>query len=135
MAPKLTPLRREILSVVQSEDKPLSAKQIMRRMLVQPNLSSIYRSLEYLVICNLLQSVSFSGIRHYFIGNKGKGHFIICKGCKEMITFDECIAEKLQKRIQERYHYTITDHVLYFEGFCTECRSHFEKREKTKEEG
>lgn len=133
MAPKMTSLRKEILSIVARGNRPLSAKHIMNRIRVRPNLSSIYRSLEYLVSCNMLQSVSFSGTRHYFVARKGRGHFIICKGCNEMIAFDECIAEKLQKRIQNKYHYTITDHVLYFEGFCTDCKSHFEKREKTEQ--
>jgi Fur family ferric uptake transcriptional regulator len=130
MAPKITALRKEILTAVENAKIPLSAKHIMKRIRARPNISSIYRSLEYLVTWNVLQSVSFSGTRHYFIANKGKGHFIICKGCNEMIAFDECIAEKLQKRIQNKYHYTITDHVLYFEGFCTECQTHFEKRDK-----
>ena len=133
MVQKLTALRKEIIAIIDGEDKPLSAKQIMKRIRTRPNLSSIYRSLEYLVTRNLLQSVSFSGMRYYFIGKKGKGHFIICKGCNEMIAFDECIAEKLQKRIQKKFDYTITDHVLYFEGFCTECKTHFEKREKTQQ--
>jgi Fur family ferric uptake transcriptional regulator len=133
MVPKLTALRKEILVIVEGENRPLSAKHIMKRIRTQPNLSSIYRSLEYLETWHLLQSVSFSGTRYFFISQKGKGHFIICKGCNEMIAFDECIAEKLQKRIQNRYHYTITDHVLYFEGFCTECKIHFEKRDKTQQ--
>lgn len=130
MASKLTDLRKEILAVVGAETRPLTVKHIMKKVRTQPNLSSIYRALEFLLDQNLVQSVSFSGTRHYFIARKGKGHFVICKGCNEMIAFDECIAERLQKRIQNRYHYTITDHVLYFEGFCPACRTHFEKREK-----
>lgn len=132
MTPKLTPLRREILSIVEGEERPLNVKHIMKRMHLHPNLSSIYRSCEYLVSWGLLQSVSFSGVRHFFAANKGKGHFIICKGCNEIIPFDECIAEKLQKRIQDKYHYIITDHVLYFEGFCADCKTHYEKRTKSK---
>ncbi len=131
MASKLTPLRKEILAIVEREERPLNVKHIMQRIHLNPNLSSIYRSCEYLVTRNLLQSVSFAGVRHYFIANRGRGHFIICKGCNEIITFDECIAEALQKRIQDKYHYAITDHVLYFEGLCPDCRNHYAKRAKT----
>ena len=45
-----------------------------------------------------------------------------------MITFDECVVENLQKKIQKQYDYTITDHVLYFEGLCTECRNYLHKK-------
>jgi Fur family ferric uptake transcriptional regulator len=132
MAPKLTPLRKEILALIEREERPLNAKHIMQRVHLHPNLSSIYRSCEYLVTRHLLQSVSFSGVRHYFLAKRGRGHFIICKGCNEIITFDECIAEALQKRVQDKYDYTITDHVLYFEGFCPDCKTHYVKRAHTK---
>ena len=130
MDAKLTRLREEILRVVNDAENPLSVKQIKNRIQAYPNLSSIYRALDFLSEKNLVHSLSFSGMAYYFTGKKGSGHFLICKGCNEMIEFEDCVADGLQKKIQKMYDYVITDHILFFEGFCTECRTHFSKKER-----
>jgi Fur family ferric uptake transcriptional regulator len=128
MKTRLTRLRKEILHLIEKAKKPLSVKIIKNRLVRKPNLSSIYRALEFLEKKNLIQRVSFSGISYYYKREEGQGHFLICKECNEMISFDDCIAENLQKKIQKEYGYKITDHVLYFEGLCTECRNYLHKK-------
>ena len=109
---KLTRLREEILRVVNDAEKPLSVKQIKNRIQAYPNLSSIYRALDFLSEKNLVHSLSFSGMAYYYTGKKGSGHFLICKGCNEMIEFEDCVADGLQKKIQKMYKLLLVSDLL-----------------------
>jgi Fur family ferric uptake transcriptional regulator len=130
MKSRLTKLRREILGVIERAERPLNAKTIRHRTSSKPDLSTIYRALDFLTMKRLIHTVSFSGIRYFFIGKKGHGHFLICKECHEIQEFDDCVVASLQKKIQNKYNYSITDHVLYFEGLCAECQQHVSKKRK-----
>ncbi len=130
MKSRLTDFKKEVLSVIDKAEKPLIAKAILNRMNSEPNLSTIYRALDFLRRKKYIQSVSFSGVKFYFTGKKGNGHFLVCKECHEIIEFEDCIALNLQKKIQEQYDYKITDHVLYFKGLCPECQKYLKRKEK-----
>ncbi len=128
MRPRLTELRKEIAGVVSGAEKPLNVKAILERIDSQPNLSTVYRALEFLEKKNFVQSVSlFDGTRLYYSG-KRHIHFVICEDCREILEFDACAAKKIQEMIETQYRYTVTDHVLYFKGFCEDCRRAREKR-------
>ncbi len=130
MKSRLTDLRKEILDVIDEAEKPLNVKLIQKRLKFQPNLSTIYRALDYLDTKKLIHSVSFSGVKFYFTSKKGNGHFLMCKECREILEFEDCVAKKLQRVIQRKYNYAITDHVLYFEGLCAACQNHLNKKER-----
>jgi len=132
MKSRLTDARREILRVIDEAEKPLNAKIIEKRMKSQPNLSTVYRALDFLEAKKFIHSVSFSGVKFYFTNKKGNGHFLVCKECHEILEFRGCVAENLQKKIQREYDYKITDHVLYFQGLCMECQSYLNKKKRVK---
>lgn len=132
MAYRLTKLREEIFRVISEAKKPLNVKFILKRLSSQPNLSTIYRALDFLVTKNYVHPVSFSGVNFYFTGKKGHGHFLVCKECHEIIKFKDCVVKNLQEKIQRKYDYRITDHVLYFEGLCLECQNYLNKKFRVK---
>ena len=128
MRPRLTELRKEIAGIVRDAEKPINVRTILDRLYSQPNLSTIYRALEFLEKKNYVQSVSlFDGTRLYY-GRERHVHFVVCEECREIIEFDVCAAKKIQEMIEEEYKYTVTDHVLYFKGYCRDCRKVREKK-------
>jgi Fur family ferric uptake transcriptional regulator len=127
---RLTDVRREILKVIESAEKPLNVKIIEHRLTSHPNLSTIYRALDFLEAEKLIRSVSFSGVKFYFTSKRGNGHFLVCKECHEILEFRECVVKNLQKKIQEKYDYEITDHILYFQGLCLECQHYLNKKKR-----
>jgi Fur family ferric uptake transcriptional regulator len=132
MATELTDLRREIVSVIENAERPVSAKIILSRMISKPNISTVYRALDYLDARNYISSVSFSGIRFYYAGAQGgHGHFLFCRECHEILEFDECVVANLQKRIQKHFNYQITGHVIYFEGLCSDCTRYLDKKSQS----
>jgi Fur family ferric uptake transcriptional regulator len=130
MKTRLTDLRKEILGVVDKAEKPLSTKMIEMRIKSTPNLSTIYRALDFLETKKFIRSVSFSGVKFYFSNKEGNGHFLFCKECHEILEFADCVVANLQKKIQKQYDYKITDHVLYFQGLCPECQNYLNKKAK-----
>ncbi len=128
MKQRLTKLRKAVLEVINDADKPLNVKVIKKRMRVPSDLSTIYRALDFLEKNRFVNSVSFSGVKFYFTGTKGNGHFLICQECHEILEFGGCVAENIRKKIQKKYDYRIADHVLYFTGLCPECQSHLDKK-------
>lgn len=127
MRPKLTKIRKEILQLISYSNKPLNAKHIWKNIYSNPDVSTVYRALKFLVNRNYINTVTFSRIKFYYIdqGKKG-GHFLFCDHCHEIMAFNECVVDDLQNRLQKEFQYTITSHVLCFEGICYQCKTYLE---------
>jgi len=127
---KLTKLRKEVLKIIDNSEKIISTKNIWKLLSPQPNITSVYRSIDHLESKEYIQSISISGIK-YLISKKkkGHGHFIICRECKEIINFDDCVIQSLQKKLEKNLGYNITSHVLYFEGYCKDCEKALLKKQ------
>jgi Fur family transcriptional regulator, ferric uptake regulator len=126
----LTSLRKEIYAIIDHSDIPVNVKSISDRLGSSPNLSTVYRALDYMEKKGLIQSLAlFEGIRFYYGGSK-HSHFIICSECREIKGFDHCNAETILNHVEKDFDYKITDHVFYFTGLCGDCRKAVEKKKK-----
>ncbi len=132
---KLSPARQEILSIVKKSGRPLPAREIKASLADEGvNLSTVYRGLDFLEKSDFVRSIPLGGARYYYSSREdGHGHFLVCRECREIIDFDECVVESLQGTLQEKYGYEITGHAIFFEGLCSECRKW--KNRKLKNEG
>jgi len=126
---KLTPVRKEILSVIEHAEVPVNVSAIMNSLASGPNISTVYRALDYFERNQYIHTISLSGIRFYYgSSHGGHGHFLFCRECRELIKFDDCIVHSLQKKLQKQYQYQISSHVLFFEGLCGDCRKLQDKK-------
>ncbi|MEM7008735.1 MAG: transcriptional repressor [Thermodesulfobacteriota bacterium] len=117
-----TNLRKEILKYIEQSEQPLTAKEIYQMLQSKPNLSTVYRALDYLCKNKYVKTISFSSEGNYFYSAKMEhSHFIYCKECTEIKTFDDCFAEKIQDNVEDKFDYKITDHIFYFSGICNTC--------------
>ena len=97
MRPRMTALRKTILNIIETTSTPVSARWLQTRLTENPNPSTVYRALDYLETHALVQSVSFSRVKFYFMGReKGGGHFIFCKNCCEIQAFEDCLVRSYQ---------------------------------------
>jgi len=103
---KLTPVRKEILSVIEHAEVPVNVSAIMNSLASGPNISTVYRALDYFERNQYIHTISLSGIRFYYgSSHGGHGHFLFCRECRELIKFDDCIVHSLQKKLQKQYQY------------------------------
>ncbi|BDU51530.1 Fur family transcriptional regulator [Haliovirga abyssi] len=123
---KLTENRKEIFNIIKSSKKPISAKVIQSKIKDKLDCSTVYRTLEFLTKKQIINSVSFKGKSFYYYGTGG--HFLFCKECGEIIAFDQCIIGDLESKIEDKFNYKITNHVLYFQGYCSKCYAAYQKK-------
>ena len=117
-----TNLRKEILEFIEESEQPLTAKQVHNLLESKPNLSTIYRALDYLCRKGLVKSVYFAAEGNYFYSTKkSHSHFVFCEECTNIKVFDDCFAEKIQESIEDKFNYKIKDHIFYFSGICDNC--------------
>ena len=124
MAQKLTELRQEILEIIEKSDIPLQVKEINERITKEVNLTSVYRSLEFLEQKGYVQAISFNtNARYYFSSEKRNGHFLFCSRCNNIKSFGTCFASDMERKLEKDYDFRIFDHFLYFTGICKTCRT------------
>ena len=125
----LTRIRKEILNIVESSERPLNVKNIQIRLRSRPDLSTVYRALEYLEQNGYIQFLTLGRTRYYFQPrSSGCGHFLTCSSCHEIMKVQECVSESVQEMLEARTHYEIHRHVLFFEGICPDCQVVLRKR-------
>jgi Fur family ferric uptake transcriptional regulator len=123
MKPSVTKLRKTILAIVENSDIPLRVKSIYHQLTPKPNLSTIYRALDYFQKKNILHSINFfNNVQYFYSAKKPHSHFILCKKCQHINTFNSCPAHSLEKELENRFDFKISDHFLHFIGLCKKCQ-------------
>jgi Fur family ferric uptake transcriptional regulator len=121
MNQRLTAWRKRVLVAVESSTCPVTAKAIHSQLGGRPDVSTVYRALEFLEDRGLVSSLTLFDGERYFSRAVGHEHLIMCSNCHEIKTFDKCPAAGLQRTVEQDSGYRITGHVLYFSGLCPAC--------------
>jgi len=126
MSIKLTGYRKEILNILEEQKKPLQAKDILELMQDKPDLSTVYRGLEFLSKKNYVKFIAFfDNTRLFFTSNSSHNHFIHCVKCHSTQEFDDCCVGNFEHNIADKFDFKIKDHFLYFTGVCKSCREKY----------
>ncbi|AEX86480.1 Fur family transcriptional regulator [Marinitoga sp. 1135] len=119
---KLTKPRKDILKLYENIDYPLNAEEIYNLLNKKYDLSTIYRNLNFFEKNHILKSIVFSDKITYYYRPNGHIHYIYCIKCKKFEKLDMCFEKEYSKYIEEILKFKITDHILYFEGICSNCQ-------------
>lgn len=124
---KCTPQRLAVLKVLQENAAYLSINNIHRmvkELLPETGLATVYRSLETLVELNLAVKVHLEdGCHSYAIAPEGHRHPIVCTECSKVIEFAECPLDKLSEKLSRDTGVQIQNHFLQLFGKCKECQA------------
>lgn len=118
----LTRYRKQIIEIMKISACPLSMEDIHSRLEDPPNISTVYRALEYLEKHEIIKGFYYDDKTRYYIYKDRHGHFLFCKNCRKMELFDICIAKEVEKILRLKYNYKIIDHNFYFLGICPQCQ-------------
>lgn len=125
---KITKNRTAILQFLSSENKPISAEEILSHIQSEHhevNKTTIYRELFFLLEHNFIHEVEFGdGKKRYELAiNRPHHHHIICINCKrvEDIPLDHEF-DNQEKLIEKTTGYRLTSHMLEFFGLCNTCK-------------
>ncbi len=122
----LTRSCRKILQVMKVNELS-TAQEIHAQMRAAdsraPGLSTVYRSLDWLLANKYLQAVDLGdGERRYETVRPGEHHHhLICEICHAHIHLNECLLQHFSAALNEKYGFRMTEHVLEIFGKCKEC--------------
>lgn len=124
---KMTKNRKAIIDLLIQKKHPIAAEQIyleLKKNKVEINLSTIYRTLEALENKGLVTKLNImDNDRMFFEYNKmGHRHYLICLGCKKIVTIQGCPLESYEKALEKQTQFTMVGHKLYLYGYCLDCQ-------------
>ena len=123
---RLTSARKAILDELAESQTHLTAAQLHTRLverLPSLNLTTVYRSLEYLVEKNLI-SVSDMGIGSpvYEIMTDEPHHHLVCIDCRVVLKLEPGLVTPFFTAVEEKTQVSLrTNHLVLF-GICPHCK-------------
>lgn len=125
---KLTPQRRCILDVVyENKGKHLSTEEIydiVKHRCPEIGLATVYRTMQMFDELEIVYKDNFDdGRSRYELSHNEdhQHHHLICTKCGNVIEVEEDLLEQLEKEVERKYNFTITNHNLKFHGYCSSC--------------
>lgn len=125
---KNTKHRTAILEIIEKQTQPVTAEQIyveLNKFESSISLSTVYRELESLVFNGIVVKIKINENNKalYEYNRMIHKHYLMCLGCKKMISIDVCPLKAYEKKLEEQTHFVITDHKLNLYGYCPECQA------------
>ena len=129
---KLTALRRDILQLFVTAEKPLKAYEILTSLkAIRPNAKppTVYRVLDFFVqhgvlhrldSCNAFTLCQLSD-SHGKVGDDDIDIILICRRCSEVIEFSDMVLSALLKKIEVEHGVRIDVPQIELQGQCQQC--------------
>jgi len=124
---KFTPERYIILKEVFQRHDHFEAEDLLASIKKKGGRASratIYRTLELLVQCGLLEVVDLGGNSHHYehvLGHQHHDH-LVCEKCGRIIEFTHRQLEKLKEKVCHEMDFDGRFHTLKIFGICGRCR-------------
>lgn len=124
---RYTPERDAIIDEVFSHERHFNADELfikLKMKLVNVSRATVYRCLNLLESCNLVNRVSFGERHDHFepIFKRRHHDHLICTRCGSVIEFYNEVIEKHQEQVCNIHDYIMTGHKLQIFGICPACR-------------
>ena len=124
---RVTKIRRAMLEILETEAKPLSAFDLVRKLAqkkLYPNKTTVYRELEALSLAGLVKEIQLgTRSRMYESTSLGHHHHLVCTKCESIEDIsmgnDMMVCEK---NITKKTSFKVLDHSLEFFGLCGSCK-------------
>lgn len=122
---KATPRRIAILNVLKKNSTPLTVSQILEKLPITSNQTTIYRALEALTSTEVVKKIDFgdTGARYELNVGTNHHHHIVCKQCGKVEDIENCSSDELEKLVlkKSKSFTSIQNHALEFFGVCNKC--------------
>lgn len=146
---RLTRLRQALIEIMLKEDCLISSSKFLlclKKTKLEPNRSTIYRELKFLVANNIIVKNIISGLSYYEISPSYRSfeinlpeacktknhasshkdhhhHHLICLKCNKIIKVElENQLIKQEQKLAEKTNFNIVNHSLDFYGYCRKCQ-------------
>ena len=123
---RLTSARKIILETLEANPVHLSAYDIYERVklrLPSVNLSTVYRSLEYLVKTGLASVSDIGAVTPVYQAVAGQNHHhLVCQNCGTTFELPHATVDLFFQEVSRKNEFAIqTNHLILF-GLCKQCK-------------
>lgn len=125
---KNTKNRNAILEILELSGEPLSAEEVFLKLKeegISMCLSTVYRTFERLASKGLIvkSNIFDDGKARYQLNGMEHTHNIVCIGCHQTISFDECPVDGIEEQLMKKIGFDVTGHKFEIYGYCKECKA------------
>lgn len=124
---KVTPIRVQILAILENTDKPLGIQEIHAELKdTEAHYVSVYRTILTFTQAGIIRTVNLRhGHADYELVDNTDHHHLVCTGCGKIEEFNDCGMDQLIASVltHTQSFTKITDHALEFFGTCKACAS------------
>jgi len=96
--------------------------QLVRKRLPKISLGTVYRNLEILSECGLIQKLELSGTQKRFDGMRENHYHARCVKCGRVRDVPVHTVPMIEESVSKLINYAIFSHRLEFLGLCPDCR-------------
>lgn len=125
---RVTKLRRATVDFVIRTRKPFTVQEVhdaLVRRKLSPNLTTIYREVDFLVQQDFLRPVHLGGGSQHYELVTDHHHHIVCRSCGRInevtVAPLEEVMPKVEAQIKRANGFSAVDHSLEFFGICNKC--------------
>ncbi len=126
---RMTPERSVILTEIFKIEGHFQPDDLLVRFRtngVRISRATIYRTLDLLVSCGLVERETFAGGVHYERAHHVEGHphhdHLVCMSCGAIFEFHNAEIERLQERVCRSFDFEPHGHSHQISGVCADCR-------------
>ena len=128
---KYTKQRHSILSVLKKSKVPLTLNQIIDKLEVEMDLSTIYRVLDAFEEKNLVNKTLplEPSLALYDYNRDIHKHHLTCVRCSKILVIESCPLEEYEAQVEKETGFKIKRHQLELYGVCPKCQLEVNKNE------
>ncbi len=122
---KITPPRLAVLEIIQREGEHLNPQEILEQAQAihpQTGRATVYRTLELLTNLGIVRPIYVGDSGPTYIRAEGGHHHLVCSQCGCVVDFEQCVADSMERELEERFGFRIKSHLLEFYGLCPRCK-------------
>jgi len=128
---RLTSLRKEVLYILWSANKPLKAYEILDSLLqTKPNSTppTVYRALMFFISANVVHKIE--SIQSYTLCSEPEKHLpseilMVCNDCHQVIEIYDANMRELVANIARNNNFHLKQDVIELKGSCRMCVENF----------
>jgi len=121
----MTSQREKILKFMITTNEHMTIQDICNE-LNDPHVSqaTIYRNLKLFLKLGLVNRVNINSADYYEMCTQDdNSHFhLTCKKCKRIIEIKDISAKNIEKVIEEKFGFKVTNSDIVFKGICSACK-------------
>jgi Fur family ferric uptake transcriptional regulator len=124
----ITEPREAVINYLSKTDSPVTIDEIIDAVESEGiNRSSVYRTVNLFEELGVVDKVLFrDGVNRVEMSSDFGGthhHHLVCRDCEQVIEFEECGIENLQRIADIKHDFEVESHYMEFYGLCNDCRN------------